>query len=79
MLNFLIYILNFRAQYSNAMRAIDYASSIDCNDVFIENARELECEVEFVIHSKGEHEFKAFNEVEETNSIIEKTIIFIEN
>ncbi len=60
-----------------AMGSLDDVYSADCNDNFIEEVRNLGCEVEFVLHSKGEHGFEAFNEGEETNRIIDDTIKFI--
>lgn len=61
-----------------AMGCLDDVYSIDCNDNFIKEARNLGCEVQLILHSKGEHGFEAFNECEETNRIIEETIKFIE-
>lgn len=61
-----------------AMGSLDDVYPSDCNDSFIKEARDLGCEVEFILHSKGEHGFEAFNEGEETNRIIEQTIKFIE-
>lgn len=60
------------------MGYLDDVYPTDCNDNFIKEVRNLGCEVEFVLHSKGEHGFDAFNECEETNKIIEETIKFIE-
>ncbi len=60
-----------------AMGAFDDVYAPDCNDSFIKSVRDLGCEVEFLLHSKGEHGFEVFNEGEETNMIIEKTIAFI--
>lgn len=60
-----------------AMGSLDDVYSSDCNDNFIEEVRNLGCEVEFVLHSKGEHGFEVFNEGEETNRIIDDTIKFI--
>jgi hypothetical protein len=60
------------------MGCLDDVYSADCNDNSIEEVRNLGCEVEFILHSKGEHGFEAFNECEETNRIIEETIKFIE-
>ena len=61
-----------------AMGSLDDVYSTDCNDNFIKEVRNLGCEVEFILHSKGEHGFEAYNEGEETNRIIEETIKFIE-
>lgn len=61
-----------------AMGFSDDVYPYDCNDSFISEARDLGCEVEFILHSKGEHGFEVFNEGEETNRIIEQTIKFIE-
>lgn len=61
-----------------AMGALDEIYPSDCNDNFIKEARELGCEVEFILHSIGEHGFEVFNEGEETNRIIDQTIKFIE-
>ncbi len=61
-----------------AMGSLDDVYSADCNDNFIKEVRNLGCEVEFILHSKGEHGFEAYNEGEETNRIIEETIKFIE-
>lgn len=61
-----------------AMGALDDIYPSDCNDNFIKEARELGCEVEFILHSIGEHGFEVFNEGEETKRIIEQTIKFIE-
>jgi len=57
-----------------AMGSLDDVYPFDCNDDFIKEVRNLGCEVEFILHSKGEHGFEAFNECEETNRIIEETI-----
>lgn len=61
-----------------AMGALDDVYPYDCNDNFIKEARDLGCEVKFILHSKGEHGFEVFNEGEETDRIIEQTIEFIE-
>lgn len=61
-----------------AMGALDDIYPSDCNDNFIKEVRDLGCDVEFILHSKGEHGFEVFNEGEETNRIIEQTIKFIE-
>jgi hypothetical protein len=60
-----------------AMGALDDVYLPDCNDSFIKEAKNLGCDVEFMLHSKGEHGFEVFNEGEETNRIIEHTIKFI--
>lgn len=60
------------------MGSLDDVYSSDCNDNFINEVKNLGCEVEFILHTKGEHGFEAFNEGEETNRIIEETIKFIE-
>lgn len=60
-----------------AMGALDDVYTSDCNDNFIKEVRNLGCEVEYILHSKGEHGFEVFNEGEETNRIIEDTIEFI--
>lgn len=59
------------------MGALDDVYLPDCNDNFIKEAKNLGCDVEFMLHSKGEHGFEVFNEGEETNRIIEHTIKFI--
>lgn len=61
-----------------AMGSLDDVYPYDCNNDFIKEVRNLGCEVEFILHSKGEHGFEAYNEGEETNRIIEETIKFIE-
>ncbi|MDF2505090.1 hypothetical protein [Clostridium sp.] len=61
-----------------AMGFLDDVYPNDCNDDFIKEAKNLGCEVEFILHSKGEHGFDAFNECEETCRVIEETIKFIE-
>ena len=61
-----------------AMGSLDDVYPFDCNDDFIKEVRNLGCEVEFILHSKGEHGFEVYNEGEETNRIIEETIKFIE-
>lgn len=60
-----------------AMGALDDIYHSDCNNKFIKEARELGCEIEFILHSAGEHGFEVFNEGEETNKIIEQTIRFV--
>jgi acetyl esterase/lipase len=60
-----------------AMGSLDDVYPSYCNDSFIKEVRNLGCEVEFILHSKGEHGFEVFNEGEETNRIIEQTIKFI--
>lgn len=60
-----------------AMGALDDIYPSDCNNKFIKEARELGCEIEFILHSAGEHGFEVFNEGEETNRIIEQTIRFV--
>ncbi len=59
------------------MGYLDDVYSHDCNDYFIEEARNLGCELEFIMHSEGEHGFDAFNEGEVTRKIIENTIKFL--
>ena len=61
-----------------AMGSLDDVYPFDCNEDFIKEVRNLGCEVEFILHSKGEHGFEVYNEGEETNRIIEETIKFIE-
>lgn len=60
-----------------AMGALDDIYPSDCNNSFIKEVKELGCEVEFILHSSGEHGFEVFNEGEETNRIIEQTIRFV--
>jgi len=59
------------------MGSLDDVYPFDCNDNFIKEVRNLGCEVELILHTKGEHGFEVYNEGEETNRIIEETIKFI--
>lgn len=70
--------MNNKDIFGIAMGFLDDVYPFDCNDDFINEVRNLGCEVEYILHSKGEHGFEAFNQCEETNRIIEDTIKFIE-
>ncbi len=60
-----------------AMAQYDEMFPLNCNEPFIQYAKNKGFEVEDMIHSKGKHGFDAFNDDEETRIIINKTIDFI--
>ncbi|MFT5872462.1 MAG: hypothetical protein ACI8WT_001393 [Clostridium sp.] len=60
-----------------AMGMQDDVLDVSCNDEFIDEGLSHGWNIVKLIHSFGEHGFDAFDEGEETNQIIRRTIDFL--
>jgi len=60
-----------------AMGMLDDTFDINCNDELILQGKSNGWNIEKLVHSYGEHGFDAFNEGEESNEIILRTIKFL--